>query len=107
MTAGPALALAGASMLALLGVLLLVAPRREGSWATRLRLAGVGEVSTVTVLVSGLVCLVIAYQIGARALGVHPFRVPVWLAVGGGAMAVALSLVTDAIQNAGDRSDDR
>jgi len=101
-TVGPVLALSGAALLAVLGVVLLIAPRCEGSWATRLRLAGVGTVSTITVLVSGLVCLVVAYQIGVRVFGVQTFRVPAWIAVGGGAAAVLLSLLTDAIENRRD-----
>lgn len=100
------IAMLGAVALGALGVVLLVAPRRAGSWATRLRLAGVGVISTVTVLVAGLACLVVAYQLAVRALGVHTFRVPVWLAAGGAALAIALSLVTDAVESSRDARDE-
>ncbi|HBS29944.1 MAG TPA: hypothetical protein DEB06_10990 [Phycisphaerales bacterium] len=92
-------ALSGALVLGLLGLTLLIGGRREGSWVSRIALAGVGPVSRITTLVGGLALLVLGYQLGARALGVAAFRVPGWAAVALPLGAVGLSLVSDAIDN--------
>lgn len=92
-------AIAGAVIFAALGVAALTAPRLMGR-EPRLSLAGVGEVSRVTVLVAGVSCLIIAYHIVTHALGIMAhFRAPLWLAFAGSAIAVLASLGVDAVDN--------
>jgi hypothetical protein len=63
------------------------------------RLAGVGAVSSTTLMVSGLACVGVAYHLVVHSLGITGFRAPWPVALGVAGAAVGLSLAADAIEN--------
>lgn len=102
MTPAVVLALAAAVVFACMGAGVLAAPRLFRS-ELRFHLAGVGEVGPVTMLVTGVACLILSYHIVVHALGVMAhFRAPMWMAAAGAAVAVLASLGLDAMDNRRD-----
>lgn len=101
------LALGAAGIFAAIGVAVLAAPRLKRG-PIRISLAGVGAMSSITILVAGVASLIISYHIVTHALNVAAhFRAPLWLAFGGAAIAVLASLGIDAIDNRREIEDDR
>jgi hypothetical protein len=93
------LALGAAGLFAAIGIGALAAPRFRRE-PIRLSLAGVGEISAITVLVGGVACVIVSYHIVTHALGVLPhFRAPLWIAFLGAGIAVLGSIGIDSIDN--------
>lgn len=96
------LALAAAGLFAAIGIGVLAAPRFRRK-PIQVSLAGVGELSPITVLVSGVASLIVSYHIVAYALGVMAhFRAPLWIVFVGAAVAVLGSIGLDAVDNRRD-----
>lgn len=95
------LAVVGAAALLALGLWVLTRARRpnEGDKPAALRLAGVGEVSPVSLQVMGLCCVGVAYHLVVHAFNVPLLRAPWPVALGVASAATLLSLLTDAIEN--------
>lgn len=100
----PALAasFAAAALLAAIGIYAFIAARRDEP--PPYRLTGVGQISHVTLLVSGIASFAMAYHVIAYALDMREFRAPWWLALTVAAAAVVMSLGVDALENS--RHDD-
>lgn len=94
------LALIAAALLAGAGLWCLALGRRDESSAPALALPGVGVVSQITWLVSGLACLGVAYHLVAYTLNtLVQLRAPWWLALTVAAGAVLASLGVDHMEN--------
>lgn len=93
------LALAAAGLFAAIGVVALAAPRFR-SKPIQVSLAGVGELSPITVLVIGVSSLIVSYHIVTHALGVMAhFRAPLWIVFVGAVVAILASIGLDAVDN--------
>ena len=99
--AAQTLAIIGAAGLLALGLWVLRRARglRAGDEAPSLRLAGVGEVSPVSLQIMGLCCVGVAYHLIVHAFHVPLLRAPWPVAMGVAFAATLLSLLTDAIEN--------
>ena len=62
-------------------------------------LAGVGRLSAVTVMVTGLALAGVGYHVGVHALGFVQFRAPLPIAIGVAVVAVVCSMGMDAHDN--------
>ncbi|MDX2115664.1 MAG: hypothetical protein SFZ24_08605 [Planctomycetota bacterium] len=92
-----ALQVGGGALVAALGLWLLSRARRDTT--EEIHLAGVGGLSSLTLSVSGLSCLALAYHAFAYAFNFTTFRAPMWIALVGALAAVLLSLLADKLEN--------
>lgn len=98
--------IAASVALAILGVWLMVVSRRA-TRPTWLALPGVGELSPVTLTVTGLASLLLAYHLFMYAARFDQFRAPLWIVLVVSLLAGGLSLLNDALERLGDQNADR
>lgn len=84
------------------GLYLMTVWRREGERALKVVLPGVGRVSELTLLVTGLACLWLAYHVAVYTLGASGFRAPAWVALAVGVGSVLASLGVDRLESGGE-----
>jgi len=87
-------------VLALGGFTFFVRAHRAGCEA--FLLAG-ARISRVSLMVIGLALLGVSYHLVTHGAGIEGFRAPLWLAAAVAAVAVALSLMTDRLEQRGRR----
>ncbi len=87
----------GAAVL-IAGAALTLLARARFEFGPPLRLPRVGEVSEVTLSLSAVALLVLAYHVVVYSLGIEGFRAPMWAVLAGGACVIVGSLLLDAFE---------